>query len=680
MSDNLDNSRNQQHEYNDDSIRALKGAERVRLRPAAVLGSAGIQGAYHTVTEIIGNSMDEVRAGYGDRVDIIRHKDGSLTVRDTGRGVPMGMNEAEGRYNWDLIFNELYAGGKYDDDNPNYEFSIGLNGLGAASTQYTSEFFTVISKREDGIYTKRFKKGIPVDDGPAEYEPNETGETGTIVHWKPDAEVFNDVNITASMLKAPLESQAHLNQIKVTFTDEETGEYIEYEGKGISEYLKDRLGDKIIEMFEKSDQTAGVEADKKYRAKIDVVLAITEETTSRQMHHHNTGVMRSGAHFEAFENAVNDFFREIGKQHGLQIILSDYTDFISVITSTYANVNATSFKNQTKDGVDNHFIYILVYKTVRDILEEAYAMQKESMVTLIDNVVAAARARIQAKELERQQRLALRATSRRREKPKKFTDCESRDPEQRELFIVEGDSSATACTNGRDSSFQAILPMRGKPINALKAELDTLLNNEEVKSIINVLGCGVDVDGVNTFDISKLEFNKIIIATDADIDGQQIRVLLYTIFYRLMPKLLEEGYIYVAETPLFTFELPDEKFWFAYNIEERDQLIEKAKNEGVRIKKIHRSKGLGENNLDMMWETTMSPESRRLVQLKIDVKDQIVRDITNMLFGRDPTNERKTFVNDLLEAKLGEDFGLSELVDTVLALESESEQEEMSEV
>lgn len=664
------------NQYDDSSIRSLKGAERIRARPAAVLGSAGVEGAYHTVTEIIGNSMDEVRAGYGTKVSITRHADGSITVSDTGRGVPMGWNDAEERYNWDLIFNELYAGGKYDDDNPNYEFSLGLNGLGAASTQYSSEFFTVISKREDGIYTKRFEKGHPLDYEAAEYEPNTTGETGTIVHWKPDIEVFNSVDITAQMLKAPLESQAHLNKIVVTFTDEGTGEHIEWEGKGITEFLREKLGDKIIDVLERTADKAGEENGKKYRAKMDLVIAITEETTSRYMHHHNTGVMRTGYHFQAFNEAVTNFFKKVGRENDVQIIPADYDGYLSCVTSTYANVNATSFKNQTKDGVDNKFIYDLVYHNVFDTLEEAQAMHKPSITGLIENVVNAAVARKLAKEFEQKQRLVQKASGKKREKAEKYVDCAEKDPNKRELFIVEGDSAREACKNARDSHFQALLPVKGKPMNGLKAALEDLLKNEEVKAIFTTLGCGFDVDGINTFDESKLEFSKIIITTDADVDGHQIRVLLYTIFYRLAPVLLEKGYIYLAETPLFTLELANGDDLFAYSVEEKDTLVEECRNNGVRIKSISRSKGLGENNADMLWHTTMDPENRRLIQLTIDIKEQIVRDITNMLFGEDVGNERKAFVFEVLSAGLQEDLGLEELVDTITAIDSDREEAE----
>lgn len=661
--------------YGDESIKQLKGAERVRKRPGVMFGSDDINGAFHTVKEILANSLDEARAGFGNKVIVKYYADGSISVQDFGRGVPMGWNENEGRYNWDLIFNELYAGGKYEETG-DYEFSLGLNGLGAAAVQYTSEFFHVVSKRYDKIYKKSFAKGYPLDDKLYE-EPNTTGETGTFIHWKIDNEVFPDTNFTPRMFKEYLEIQAHLNSVDIEFHDERSGEVVLFHGEGVEPFLRSKLGNSLIDVLTRVVEKSGVENGKDYRAKAEIVLAITEETQGREFHYHNTANMRTGVHFSAFRDALSDFFKNVAKDRGVSITVSDYQDYLSVLTSTYSNV--TSFANQTKEGVSNRFIYDLIHSTVLDMLEEALAMQKPSIIQLIENVVNAAIARLKAKEIEMQQRLALKAASgRRKEKPERYVDCKEKDPRKRELFIVEGDSAKGACKAARDGSFQALLSVKGKPMNGLKASLESLLENQEVKDIIATLGCGVDIeglDGVNFFNEEDLQFERIIIATDADIDGYQIRVLLYTIFYRLMPKLLEKGYIYVAETPLFELEMSNGESWFAYDIYERDELLEKARKERLTVKKVNRSKGLGENDPDMLWQTTMNPETRRLVPLTIDIKDQIVRDISNMLFGQDENNERKHFVFQLLEAKLGEDASLIDLVDTVMALESERDQE-----
>lgn len=661
--------------YNDSSIKALKGAERVRIRPGVMFGSDDIKGAFHTVSEILANSLDESRAGHGKAITVTHHTDNSISVLDEGRGVPMGWNEDEGRFNWDLIFNELYAGGKYEvsdaEGDTEYEFPLGLNGLGSAATQYTSEFMNVTSWRKDSIFKKSFLKGEPTADE-LTTEVNNTGSTGTLVHWKVDNEVFPDTSFTNQMFKDLLESQAHLNALDITFIDENNGETVVYNGVSIEQYLVEKLGGNVIDVLSKSSTSKGIEKGKPYRAKAEIVLAITNETKSKQMHFHNTATMRVGVgvHAVAFETAITSFFKKVAKEHGVSIIPYDYQDYLSVLSSTYSSV--TSFANQTKDGVSNGFVHDLIYNTVMDILDEAVAMKKESITTLVGNVVTAALARKKAKELEKLEREVNKLTGgRKREKAEKYVDCKDRNPSRRELFIVEGDSAKEACRNARDGEFQALLPIKGKPMNGLKAKIEDLMNNQEVKDIVNTIGTGIDVAGLDTFDIEKRQFERIIITTDADIDGQQIRVLLYTIFYRLMPQLLEAGLVYVAETPLFELEMSNGESWFAYTLEERDQFIEKARKERLVIKKTNRSKGLGENDPDMLWHTTMNPDTRRLVQLKIDIKDQIVRDVSNMLFGDDLGKERKGFVFSLLETKLGEDVALSELIDTIEALDED---------
>lgn len=683
--------------YDDSSITQLKGADRVRLRPGVMLGSSDVKGALHTVFEIFGNSADEAREGFGEKIVVVHHADGSVSVRDFGRGVPMGWNEKEQSWNWHLIFNELYAGGKYTELDGNMDiekldpmdlgnYTIGLNGLGSAATQYTSEWTKVISMREDGVYTKEFAKGLPVGDDVLITE-NTTGETGTFVHWKPDLDVFSDTTFTFDMFHSYLESQAYINELVVEFVDEvnNNSEVVVYKGTGIVDYLTQRIGeDNIIDLFTKERGTRGYEKGKGYLARTDIVLAVTNDlTNSVYMHHHNTGVMKSGVHRQGFEDAVDKFFRSIANQNGVKITPYDYNGYISVLTSSYSTL--TSFANQTKDGVSNYFIYELIYQLVLETLEEAVAMGRESITSLIDNVVTAALARKQAKEIEQQARIVSKATSTRTKKPEKFVGCTESNPEKRELFIVEGDSAKGACKNARDGKFQALLPIRGKIINALKAPLEDLIGggkdkegkpkkgNQEVLDIINILGTGIDlsVDGASLFDINKLQYDKIIFTTDADVDGHQIRVLLYTVFLRLFPKLLEAGKVYVAETPLFEISLSNGSAEFAYSVEEKEQIEERLRKEGKGIKKIHRMKGLGETKADMLWNTTMNPDSRRLVQLKIDYNDETVRAVSEMLFGLDPHKERKNFVFSLIENQYEEEAKLQGAVQVETSVQEE---------
>ena len=662
--------------YDDNSIKSLKGAERVRMRPGVMFGSDDIKGAFHTFKEIIGNSTDEGRSGYGDLIEVVYYTDGSISVRDYGRGVPMGWNESEGRYNWDLIFNELYAGGKYETDGENYKYSVGLNGLGAASTQYTSEWFIVESFKEDKIYRKEFKKGYPVDEEMSE-RPNDTGKTGTFIHWKVDNDVFPDTNFPFKMFKDYCEGQAHINSINFKVTDEHTGEVIFVEGEGVEKYLTNQLGDKVIETFSKKSKKEGVERNSKYSTECEVILSITEECNSKYMYFHNTANINTGVHISAVQDSINKFFKDLGKQNGVTIQPYDYNDYLSVAVSSYSNI--TSYANQTKDGVSNQFIYDIIYTTVEDILNEGVLKGKESIKTLIDNVIGAALARKKAKEIEAQERLVRKTTSNsRNKKPEKFVDCREKKPEKRELFIVEGDSAKGSCKLARDGSFQAILPIKGKIINCLKASIEDILGdggtgkdakkgNQEVLDIVSTVGTGVDLgNNSDLFDISKLKYNKIIICTDGDVDGFQIRCLLYTVFYRLMPQLLRDGYVYVAETPLFEL-ITNKGIFFAYSVAEKEKMVKEFPSKGIVIKKINRSKGLGENDPDMMWETTMNPETRRLVKLDIDVREQVVRDISNMLFGLDQYKERKEFIFEMLGQ------GLQDLVETMdgLALETD---------
>ena len=638
--------------YNDDSIKSLKGADRVRLRPGVMFGSDNIKGAFHTFKEILGNSLDEARGGYGKEIEVVYYKDGAISVRDYGRGVPMGWNQSEERWNWDLVFNELYAGGKYEDDEV-YKFSVGLNGLGAAAVQYVSEYFVVESYQGDKMYKKEFAKGNPSDmKKPIEVTLDEE-QHGTFIKWKIDNEVFRNTNFKFKDFLEYCEGQAHINEVNFTLTDERTGETARYEGKGIEYYLREQVGDNVIEVLQKKEKTEGFEErNQRYTAVCELCLAITEETESKQLFFHNTATMTTGYHIQAVQDAVSGFFKALGKKNGVTIMPYDYNDYLSILVSSYSNI--TSFANQTKDGVDNKFIYDLVKKTVSDLLEESVAKGLNSMNVLMENVVNAAIARKKAKELESQERLIRKTTGGKKVKAEKYVDCRSNDPKEKELFILEGDSALGSCKNARDSKFQALLPVRGKTLNCLKAPIEQVLENKVIKDLITTLGCGVDIGGSeDLFDINKLQFDKVILTTDGDVDGFQIRVLLYTVFYRLMPELLRKGKVYVAETPLFEIVLGGKDgSVFAYSVEEKNKILADLEKKGKRFKKIHRSKGLGENTKEMLWMTTMNPETRRLVPLTMDIVEENVVKMSNMLFGNDNDNERKDYIFEMLSEGL----------------------------
>lgn len=642
--------------YNDESIKSLKGADRVRMRPGVMLGSDDLKGAFHGFKEILGNSLDESRAGYGKEIVVKRYKDGSLSVADNGRGVPMAWNEKEQRYNWQLVFDELYAGGKYDDTE--YKFSVGLNGLGATAVQYTSAYMDVISRRDGKKYTMHFEKGVGVGELITEDLPEgQAGETGTFIRWKPDDEVFTDTHITFKMLKDYCVGQAHINQVNLTLEDEIKPENnIRIEGQGIKYCLTEALGDKVIECFDnenapdnKKEIIGRTSKNQPYSGRIDFVIAITEECNTKQMYFHNTAEVHGGQHDIAFRNVLSKFFKDVGKAYDVSIQPYDYNDYISIIISTYSNI--TSFANQTKDSVNNDFIYVLIEDALEDKLNELKAKNNQVIKDMIDKTVNRALARKAAKEAEMLARKVKKMTVSKRSEPEKFKACVEKDPKKRELFIVEGDSALGSCKDARDSDFQALIPLRGKTLNCLKASLDQIFDNAIINDLISIFGCGVDVSSnVGTaefFDINKLKYGKIIIATDADVDGFQIRVLVYTMIYRLMPKLLEAGVVYIAETPLFELET-SQGSKFAYTVQEKDKMIEDLTKQGIRINRINRSKGLGENTPEMLSLTTMSPATRKLTQLKFDPNDAVVSDITNMLFGSDPNNLRKDFIAQML--------------------------------
>lgn len=670
--------------YGDDSIWALKGAERVRDKPAAMLGTSDINGAFHTIIEIIGNSMDEVRAGYGKKLIVIYHEDGSISIRDFGRGVPLGWNEKEQQFNWFLIFNELYAGGKYGKSNM-YKYSIGTNGLGAACTQYTSEWFKVTSYRDGKATTKEFKDGFPIDDLPAVSVDDAESPTGTLIHWKPDARVFTSVDFPDLMLSKLFEIQAHLNEIDIEYTNLKHGKgTVVFEGKGLKGYFESSLpAESIKGVFGAEATSTGTEGGKDYSAKVELYVAFTEENTNRPMYFHNTAKMGQGNHVSARYSALTDFFKMIGKENGVTIIPSDYEEHINIAVSSYSNSDATSFIGQTKDGVTSIFILNLIYNTLLDLLEDLYAKRNPVMMETVEKVVFLAQVRKEAKEFEAKRKLVNNVSKKKRtQTAEKFIGNTDRNNPNAELFIVEGDSALGACRDARDPKTQALLPLKGKPINALKAQLDKLLKNLVVRDIINSLSCGVETsDGVGNFDEDSLPYSKIIFATDADVDGQQIRVLLYTIFYVLYPTLLKKGYIYVVESPLYELECKqgnDFKSYFAYSIAERDRMMDKLAREGIRVLKVNRSKGLGSNTPEMMAETTMNPETRKLVPLTIDINDEVVRLVSDMLFGNDESKSRKGYIMDIIKNSMSLNMDLADLADTIDAL-TEADQEESGE-
>lgn len=617
-------------EYGNESISALKGAERVRMRPEVIFGSNDLEGCAHGFFEILSNSTDEAKAGYGTLIETTRFKDGSIQVIDHGRGVPLDFNESEGRYNWDLIYCELYAGGKYDKNSP-YKFSLGLNGLGACATQYTSEYFTVKSVRDGYEYTVNFEKGENV--GGLKKEKTTKKDTGTVQKWKPDASVFTDVDIPLQMFQTILKRQAIVNAgIKYTLYDEETETSFEYlYPEGIVGYIKeidDETGFTVP--FDFSGEGEGKDKPDKQPYKVlgNVVFCFNNSKNLIEYYHNSSFLEHGGAPDKAVKQAfVSAFDKEIktrnkyGKNEN-KITFSDIQDSLIIIVNSFST--ETSYENQTKKAINNKFIQEFLTGLIKENLAIWFIENKTDGDKAIEQVLINKRSRESSESQRITVKKKLMGSIDVTNKVQKFVDCRSKDPRERELFIVEGDSALGSVKLGRDASIQAIMPLRGKILNCLKADINAIFKSDVITDLIRVLGCGVEAKGkkmakdLSTFDIEKLKFNKIIIMSDQDVDGFHIRCLVITMLYRLCPELIKQGYIYIGETPLFeiTYKTKGkEETYFAYTDSERDKY--KADKDPNKLK-IQRSKGLGENTPEMMWQTSMNPESRRLIRVNIE--------------------------------------------------------------
>lgn len=671
-------------DYNDESIKALKGAVRIRKRPASMLGSSGLAGARHGFTEIYGNALDEVSSGYGDKLEVTYYKDGGLSVRDFGRGVPIGWNEGQGHWNWHLVFNELYGGSKYDngqdylrsitdwnsfdEQKVNYLYSVGLNGLGAASTQYTSEYFDVRSFR-DGVCTEmHFKKGIPIINGAPldvyseEYniedlapKTSKTDEpNGTFIKWRPDDDVFTDTDIGGDWLYDVCRDIAYVAHIDLVFKNEKTGKEVFIAKGNLSDLLRNKYATKLVtdEAGEpliysqhgfRHGSTRVEGKDFIWVCKADVAIAYTKACVPLRCYH-NSVKMSGGAQYNGANAAISSFFDGIAKQRGIRLETSDYDDAFTVAVSSYSNY--ASFKGQTKDEVDNNFIYTIVYDLVYDKLMLEYGKGTPALMAVVERVMQTASDRIASREqmlLAREVKKVTKAKD-----PSKFSTCKAymrKDYSITELWITEGDSAAGAVKQARNAEFQAILPVRGKCLNVLKCGFDKIVKSDVIKNIFSLLGTGMDTGADGSFDISALKFDKIIFATDADEDGFQIRVLLFLIFYRLAPELLKQGHVYVAETPRFEIKLTNGEAVFAKTDIERDELLNQYAGQ---VRAVNRFKGLGEVNADVLRKTTVHPDTRNLVPLTVDFADDATRDLIDALFGADKYSQRKTILTEVL--------------------------------
>ncbi len=643
--------------YGNDSISQLKGADRVRKRPGVIFGSDGLEGCEHAVFEILSNAIDEAREGYGDTITLTAFSDGSIQVQDHGRGCPLDWNPNEKRYNWELVFCELYAGGKYsNEEGENYEFSLGLNGLGSCATQYSSEFMDVTVRRDGQKYSLHFRKGEPVGKKGQELtvEPADTKQTGTTIHFKPDIEVFTDINIPEDYFHDVLRRQAVVNAgVKFVLRYEragsfETTEYL-YEN-GIKDYVTEIAGEAALTapVFIQTERRGRDRADKKeYKVKLSAAFCFSNKVNLIEYYHNSSWLEHGGAPDKAtrsaFVSAVDDYIKKTGKyQRGeSKIMFQDVADCLILVTNCFST--QTSYENQTKKSITNRFIQEAMTAFFRENLEVYFTENRLEADRVVDQILVNKRSREQAERARQTMKKKLTENINLSNRVQKFVDCRSKDVSRRELYIVEGDSALGACKQSRDSEFQGIMPVRGKILNCLKSDYARIFASDIITDLLKVLGCGVEVKDkhikdISPFDLSNLRWNKVIICSDADVDGYQIRTLIITMIYRLAPTLIQEGLVYIAETPLYEINSKG-KTWFAYTDEEKNRIM--ADLEGQKCT-IQRSKGLGENDPDMMWLTTMCPETRRLIRVMPE-EAQRTSEMFDLLLG-DNLQGRKDYI------------------------------------
>ena len=642
-------------QYDNDSISSLKGADRVRKRPGVIFGSDGIEGCQQAVFEILSNAIDEAREGYGRVITVTRFEDNTFEVEDLGRGCPVDWNKAEDRFNWELVFCELYAGAKYrNNEGENYEFSLGLNGLGSCATQYSSEFMDVTIYRDGRKYTLRFEKGENI--GGLVYEEYAGKRTGTVIRWKPDLEVFTDIAVPAAYFSDTMKRQAVVNAgVTFRFRNQdgarfETAEYL-YE-KGILDYVSELSGDDAL------TQPVFIEAERRgrdredmqdYKVKLSAAFCFSNRVNIIEYYHNSSWLEYGGSPEKAARSAfvaeIDAYLRKSNKyqKNESKVTFADVQDGLILVTNCFST--QTSFENQTKKAVTNKFVQDAMTDFLRSQLEVYFIENKADADKIAEQMLINKRSRETAEKARLNIKKKLSGGLDIMSRVQKFVDCRTKDVSKREIYIVEGDSALGACKLSRDAEFQGIIPVRGKILNCLKADYSKIFANEIITDIIKVLGCGVELQSkhskdLSAFDLSALRWNRVIICTDADVDGFQIRTLILTMLYRLVPALIEEGYVYIAESPLFEIECKG-KTYFAYSEREKTEIV--AGFSGAKHM-ISRSKGLGENDPEMMWLTTMNPETRRLIKV-MPVGPMATADAFDLFQGNNLAG-RKEFISE----------------------------------
>ena len=641
--------------YGNDSIRQLKDEQRVRLRPAVIFGSDGLDGCEHAVFEILSNSVDEARQGYGHLITLTVFKDKSIQVEDNGRGCPLDWNSVEKRFNWELVFCELYAGGKYDNNQGgDYDYSLGTNGLGSCATQYASEYMDVTVWREGNKYQLHFQKGkvVGAKKKALTVEPTDETRTGTTIKWRPDLEVFTSIDIPIEWFQETLRRQAVVNA-NVTFRllvegDEGfTQEEFCYP-KGIEDYILEKIGhDYLTEPYFIQADRRGRDRDDlpDYSVKITACFCFSRGLQMQEYYHNSSWLENGGspekAARSAFTSAIDAYIKQQGKytKNETPIKWQDVQDCLVLVTNCFST--QTSYENQTKKAINNKFIQQAMTAFIKECMETYLIENKAAADKIMEQVLINKRSRENAEKTRQSIKTNLQQKTDMSNRVQKFIDCRSKDRDRREVYIVEGDSAAGACRQSRDAEFQGIMPVRGKILNCLKEDYPRIFKSEIIMDLLRVLGCGVEVKdkrlkNLGTFDLDNLNWNKVIICTDADVDGYHIRTLILTMLYRLVPTLINEGYVYIAESPLYEINCK-EKTYFAYTEAEKANILEEIDGQKCSI---NRSKGLGENDPDMMWLTTMNPETRRLI--KVLPEDVVhMETMFNLLLGTDDEGRKR---------------------------------------
>jgi len=628
-------------EYGADEIQVLEGLEAVRKRPAMYIGSTDARGLHHLVYEVVDNSIDEALAGYCDDIEVRIHDDGSVTVADDGRGIPVDTHAEYDRPAVEVIMTVLHAGGKFD--NKSYQVSGGLHGVGVSVVNALSERLTVEVRRDGTLWRHEFDHGQPVGDLERVRDLDSEEDTGTEIRFWPDQGIFETVDFTYSTLETRLRELAFLNSgVKITLGDDRDGEEstFEYEG-GIREFVrflnesKSILHDDVV-YFEDAEPARGTDGV----VHVEVALQATEELQgSIHAFANNINTREGGTHLTGFKTAltrtVNDYADDEGMLGDVDGTLKgeDIREGLTAVISI--KHPDPQFEGQTKTKLGNSEVRGIVESAVHEHLGTFFEENPSTARAIVSKAVEAAKARMaakKAKELTRR-KSALENTA----LPGKLADCQTQDPEEAELFIVEGDSAGGSAKQGRNPEFQAILPIQGKFLNVEKHRLDRILENDKIRTMIQAIGTGVG----DEFDLDQLRYNRIILMTDADVDGAHIRTLQLTFFYRHMRPLIEQGHVYVAQPPLYRIRYRGETY-DAMTEADRDRIVaEKCEGNPTQVQRF---KGLGEMNPKQLWATTMNPENRRLKRITIEDAAEADR-MFSILMG-DAVEPRKQFIEE----------------------------------